>query len=117
MERHMSKKLIVIGVLMVLGMTFLAMGCCKTPAATAQNPNPQPRSFLSGVCPTATEKDYGHSVANNKAHMIINTEAYRKVETSVGLSPKATANVMDMYNKSFAPTDSKGTTMKLTTEK
>jgi hypothetical protein len=66
---------------------------------------------------SALEQDYGNSVANNKARMIINTRAHLQVEATTGLPPKAASNSMESYDKSFLYTDRKGTTLKLTTDK
>jgi hypothetical protein len=67
--------------------------------------------------PNALENDYGMSVANNKARQIVNPRAALQVEATVGQPPRAAANNMDAYDKSFLPSERKGTTLKLTTEK
>jgi hypothetical protein len=65
----------------------------------------------------ALEEDYGMSVANNKARQIVNPRAALQVEATVGQPPRAAANNMEAYDKSFLPSERKGTTLKLTTEK
>jgi hypothetical protein len=68
----------------------------------------------AGCCgETALERDYGNSWAYNQAVQIANPQAGLVETPAVGLSPKASTNIMDTYNKSFSgkKSDSGSTTM------
>jgi len=70
---------------------------------------------LGGCCGKHTQQDYGRSVANNLAAQLVNPEAGRVVQASVGQAPEAAVNAYEKYNKSFKPEEKK-TFQKLTTE-
>ena len=92
--RHMTRGL---GVLALLGLMVLALGCSCPPY-----PN--------------LVQDYGRSVGNNIAAQVVNPEAGRVAKASVGQTPEAAAHAYDKYNKSFSPEEKKPM-FKITTEK
>ncbi|MGA8572159.1 MAG: hypothetical protein ACLP7A_08380 [Desulfobaccales bacterium] len=58
--------------------------------------------WLAGcVSPDILQKDYGNSVQNNIAQQVLNPQAGLTDTPAVGLVPKAGANEMDTYDKSF----------------
>lgn len=72
---------------------------------------------LQGCCGQHTRLDRGRSVANNIAAQIVNPEAGRVTQVTVGQSPEAAAQAYAKYNKSFSPEEKKQPLLKLTTEK
>jgi len=62
--------------------------------------------FLLGIAgctrETVLERDYGNAWAYNQAVEIANPQAGLNETPAVGLSPKASYNAMDAYNKSFS---------------
>jgi hypothetical protein len=72
--------------------------------------------FLLGLAgcygPTALERDFGQSVANNLAQQVANPRAGLDPTPGVGLSPKAGANEMEAYQKSFKAEEKKGIDLK-----
>lgn len=63
----------------------------------------------AGCCgESALERDYGNSWAYNEAVQIADPQAALVETPATGLSPKASTNVMDAYNKSFAGQKSGG---------
>jgi hypothetical protein len=77
---------------------------------------------LAGVCwlggcsmygPSALEQDYGNSVRSNVAQSILNPRAGLKDAPAVGLSPTASVNVMEHYDKSFKGEEKKPAEMKI----
>ena len=76
--------------------------------------------WLSGCsyCYTGTpilDADYGHSVANNQAQMVLNPQAGQNLTPAVGLDPKAGENTQDRYDKSFKGEEKAAATLTLTT--
>ncbi len=78
---------------------------------------------LAGVCwlggcswngPNALEQDYGNSVRNNVAQSILNPRAGLNDTPAVGLSPTASVNQMEHYDKSFKGEEKKPAEMKIT---
>ena len=65
--------------------------------------------------PTTVEQDYGRSVHNNIAQQVVYPRAGLDSTPPTGLSPKAAANEMERYNKTFKGEDKKALEMKLTT--
>jgi hypothetical protein len=58
--------------------------------------------WLTGcVSPDILQKDYGNSLQNNIAQSVLNPQAGLQDIPTTGLPPKAGANEMDTYNKSF----------------
>jgi len=51
--------------------------------------------------PSALEMDYGNSVHNNIAQQVVNPQAGFNPKPPVGLSPQASANQMEKYDKTF----------------
>ena len=70
---------------------------------------------LLGCCGKHTERDYGRSVSHNIAAQLLNPEAGRVAQVSVGQPPEAAVNAYDKYSKSFKPEERKPL-LKLTTE-
>jgi hypothetical protein len=71
-------------------------------------------SGIAGCCgESALERDYGNSWAYNQAVQLVNPQAGFGETPAVGLSPRASTNVMDAYNKSFTgkKSDSGSSTM------
>jgi hypothetical protein len=65
--------------------------------------------WLAGCLPpSALEQDYGNSVRNNLAQQVLNPQAGLDPTPAVGLPPKAAANEMESYDKSFTPEQQKG---------
>ena len=57
----------------------------------------------TGCCgESALERDYGNSWAYNQEVQLANPDAALVQTPATGLSPNASTNVMDSYNKSFA---------------
>ena len=59
--------------------------------------------WLAG-CYTGTpilDADYGRSVANNQAQMVLNSQAGQDLTPAVSLDPKAGENTLERYEKSF----------------
>ena len=54
--------------------------------------------------PSALEMDYGNSVRNNIAQQVVNPRAGYNPKPAVGLPPKAAANEMERYDKSYTET-------------
>jgi hypothetical protein len=63
--------------------------------------------------PSALTLDYGNSVRNNIAQQVVNPRAGYEPTPAVGLTPQATANELDKYNKSFKSEEKKNLEMKL----
>jgi hypothetical protein len=63
--------------------------------------------------PSALEMDYGNSVRNNIAQQVVNPQAGFNPKPAVGLPPKAAANEMDKYDKTFKGEEKKSLEMKL----
>ena len=80
--------------LLILGVWLLALGGCAGP--------------------TALEEDYGRSVRNNIAQQLINPRAGLDTTPATGIDPKAAANSMETYNKSFKADEKKQVELKLT---
>jgi len=80
--------------LLLLGVWLLALGGC--------------------AAPTALEEDYGRSVRNNIAQQLINPRAGLDNTPATGMDPKAAANSMETYNKSFKAEEKKQVELKLT---
>lgn len=80
--------------LLILGVWLLALGGCAGP--------------------TALEEDYGRSVRNNVAQQLINPRAGLDTTPATGIDPKAAANSMETYNKSFKADEKKQVELKLT---
>lgn len=58
---------------------------------------------VSGCCgPSVLERDYGKSWAYNQAVQVANPEAGLEPTPATGLPPKAAANVLKAYDKSFS---------------
>jgi hypothetical protein len=57
---------------------------------------------------SALERDYGNAWVFNQAVQLANPQAGLVATPAVGLSPKASSNVMDAYNKSFTGSKSGG---------
>jgi len=80
--------------------------------------------LLGGLClslvacaqPSALERDFGQSWAHNQAVQIVNPTAGFTSPPATGLPPKAGANIMDAYDKSFEKKEAAGgsTTINLT---
>jgi hypothetical protein len=51
--------------------------------------------------PSALEMDYGNSVRNNIAQQVVNPQAGFNPKPAVGLPPRAAANELEKYDKSF----------------
>jgi len=51
--------------------------------------------------PSAVEMDYGNAVRNNIAQQVVNPRAGFNPKPAVGLSPRAAANEMERYDKTF----------------
>jgi len=51
--------------------------------------------------PSALEMDYGNAVRNNVAQQVVNPRAGYNPKPAVGLSPQASANEMERYDKAF----------------
>jgi hypothetical protein len=70
---------------------------------------------LGGCCaPNALERDFGHSVAHNIGQQTVNPQAGLTVASpTVGLSPKAAANTLERYDKSFKGEEKAGTALKM----
>lgn len=68
--------------------------------------------FLLGLAgcygPSALERDYGNAWAYNQAVAIVNPQAGLVETPAVGLSPTASKNVMESYNKTFSGQKSGG---------
>jgi len=71
--------------------------------------------FLWGCGPTALELDYGRSVSYNKVEQIVNPQAGLDPRPAVGLSPEATKNNLEKYDKSFKE-EKKGLLPSITTQ-
>jgi hypothetical protein len=69
---------------------------------------------LLGCCGQWTKRDYGHSVTHNIATQLVDPTAGQEVYVSRGLTPEASTNAYEKYNKSFKP-DEKKPVLKLTT--
>jgi hypothetical protein len=69
---------------------------------------------LSGCAPSALEQDFGRSVHNNLAQMLVNPQAAQDLTPAVGLDPKAGYNALEKYDKTFK-TEEKKTETKMTT--
>jgi type IV pilus biogenesis protein CpaD/CtpE len=65
--------------------------------------------------PYALEADYGRSVTNNMAQMVANPRAGQDPTPTVGLDPKAAANLQDKYDKSFKKEEAAAPTISITT--
>jgi hypothetical protein len=63
--------------------------------------------------PSALEMDYGNSVRNNIAQQVVNPQAGFNPKPALGLSPQASANNQERYDKSFKGEDKKSLEMKL----
>jgi hypothetical protein len=63
--------------------------------------------------PSALEMDYGNSVRNNIAQQVVNPQAGFNAKPAVGLSPQASANNQERYDKSFKADEKKSLEMKL----
>ncbi len=64
--------------------------------------------------PSAVDLDYGNSVRNNLAQTILNPRAGLNDTPAVGLSPTASVNQMEHYDKSFKGEEKKPAEMKIT---
>jgi hypothetical protein len=62
---------------------------------------------LYGCAPTTLEQDYGRSVHHNLAQQVLHPEAGRDLTPAVGQDPKAAANTLDKYDKSFKAEEKK----------
>jgi hypothetical protein len=64
--------------------------------------------------PNALERDFGHSVAHNIGQQTVNPAAGMTVASpTVGLAPKAAANAMERYDKSFKSEEKAATSLKM----
>jgi hypothetical protein len=63
--------------------------------------------------PSAIEQDYGNSVRSNLAQSILNPRAGLNDIPAAGLSPTASVNVMEHYDKSFKGDEKKPAEMKI----
>jgi hypothetical protein len=66
--------------------------------------------------PSALEMDYGNAVRNNTAQQVVNPQAGFNPKPAVGLSPQASANNQERYDKTFKADDKKSLEMKLLTQ-
>jgi len=51
--------------------------------------------------PSALDMDYGNAVRNNVAQQVVNPRAGYSPKPALGLSPQASVNELDRYDKSF----------------
>jgi type IV pilus biogenesis protein CpaD/CtpE len=80
--------------LLILGICLLALGGCAGPSAL--------------------EEDYGRSVRNNIVQQLVNPRAGLDTTPATGMAPKAAANSIDTYDKSFKTEEKKQVELKLT---
>jgi hypothetical protein len=66
--------------------------------------------------PSALEMDYGNAVRNNTAQQVVNPQAGFNPKPAVGLSPQASANNQERYDKTFKSDERKSLEMKLLTQ-
>jgi hypothetical protein len=72
--------------------------------------------WLAGCpAPSALEQDYGNAVRSNLAQSILNPRAGQETTPAVGLGPKAGANEMERYDKSFKGEEKRPMEMKVST--
>ncbi len=62
--------------------------------------------------PNALERDFGMANANNIAQQVVNPRAGLEPTPAVGLDPKAGANALEAYDKSFKAEERKGVELK-----
>jgi len=61
------------------------------------------------------EADYGRSVTNNMAQMVVNPRAGQEPTPVAGLDPKAAVNLQEKYDKSFKKEEGAAPTISITT--
>jgi len=63
--------------------------------------------------PSAVDQDYGNSVRNEVAQTVLNPRAGQTEAVAPGLSPTASLNSLEKYDKSFKSEEKKSTEMKI----
>ena len=72
-------------------------------------------AWLMGcACPSAVQEDYGRSVTNNTAQMVVNPQAGLETAPAAGLTPTAGTNLYGKYEKTFKA-EEKGPAIQLMT--
>jgi hypothetical protein len=64
--------------------------------------------------PSALDLDYGNAVRNNLAQSVLNPAAGQTTTPATGLSPTATVNEKELYDKEFKGEEKKPPEMKVT---